>query len=223
MYAEKIRLKDKAERKRRVSKDNKADKRSKELRAMIDQDLVDKARRFKKARERHKDLGEEARNKVACPTTPLTSTHNRTGLGDLPEFEGDQLLHPRGPRAQGREVESEPCGPTFGFDDGRNYQREAQRDQARRTHPNRRANHTTADQTLVSEAPARKKQLLEEGEGCRPYQQNPGATSSGGSLGLRETWHSGSSHKRYISEYAALALETSPYTNSEISQTISEL
>ena len=32
----------------------------------------------------------------------------------------------------------------------------------------------------MSEAPARKKQLLEEGEGCMLYHQNPGAISSGG-------------------------------------------
>ena len=55
MYAVEIRLKDKVERKRRVNKENKADKRARDLRAMINQDLADKARRLKKVRERHKE------------------------------------------------------------------------------------------------------------------------------------------------------------------------
>ena len=99
-YAEEIRLQDRSERKRRVNKNNEADERARELRTMIDQDLVDEARRLKNSRERHEELVEEARYKVARPTLPLTSTRRMTGPGDLPKCAGTQLLHPRGPRVE---------------------------------------------------------------------------------------------------------------------------
>jgi hypothetical protein len=49
MYAEKIRLKEKAERKRRTDKDNEVARRARDLRTRIDKELLDKTRRSKKA------------------------------------------------------------------------------------------------------------------------------------------------------------------------------
>ena len=49
MYTEKIRLKEKAERKRRTDKDNEVAKRARDLRTRIDKELLDKTRRSKKA------------------------------------------------------------------------------------------------------------------------------------------------------------------------------
>ena len=83
-YAKEIRLKDRAECKRRVLWTT---------RQMINHKLFDKARRFKKAGERHKELVEDARIKVLGPC-------------DIPEFAGTQILYSRRPRARGREVEN---------------------------------------------------------------------------------------------------------------------
>ena len=49
MYAEKIRLKEKAKRKRRTDKDNEVARRARDLRTRIDEELLDKTRRSKKA------------------------------------------------------------------------------------------------------------------------------------------------------------------------------
>ena len=82
-----------------------------------------------------------------------------TGPGDLPEFAVPQLLHQRGPGAQGKGEENKPPGTTLGLSDGRKLLRESQHNLASEPEWDCRVSPTMVDWTSGLEVLASEKNL----------------------------------------------------------------